>query len=92
MKVTVLIKPSIPPVQRSVIQDAVGQALSARVVGGGTWLDEDGGESDFTIAVADGQPIDQIISGCREIVELFEFPELTDIQLQAADLTFSLVA
>ncbi|MFT4975157.1 MAG: hypothetical protein ACI8S6_001044 [Myxococcota bacterium] len=92
MNVTILIKPPISPNQRDAIEDAVGRALRARVVGGGTWLDEDGGESDLTVRVASNHPLDQIIDNCREVVELFSFSTPTTVRLQAADLTFSLVA
>lgn len=92
MNVTILIKPSISPLQRHVIEDAVGSALSARVVGGGTWLDDDGGESDFTLHIPNNRPLDGVISGCQQIIELFSFSTPTTVRLQAADLTFSLVA
>ena len=92
MHVTIFIKPPVPATQREEIENAVGKALSARIVGGGMWIDDGGNESDLTVAVPDGQPIGEIIDGCREVIELFSLDTPTSVRLQAADLTFSLVA
>ena len=92
MHVTIFIKPPVPDAQREDMEHAVEKALSARIVGGGMWIDDDGSESDLTVVVPDGQPIGQIIDSCREVIELYSREPPTSVRLQAADLTFSLVA
>ena len=92
MYVTIFIKPPVPATQREEIETAVSKALSARIVGGGLWVDDSGHESDLTVAVPDGRPIGAIINSCREVIELFALDAPTSVRLQAADLTFSLVA
>lgn len=92
MHVTIFIKPPVPDTQREEIESAVGEALSARIVGGGMWIDDAGSESDLTVAVPDGQSIGKIIDSCRGVIELFSLDAPTSVRLQAADLTFSLVA
>jgi hypothetical protein len=56
------------------------------------WIDDAGSESDLTVAVPDGQSIGKIIDSCRGVIELFSLDAPTSVRLQAADLTFSLVA
>ena len=79
MHVTIFIKPPIPATQREDIENAVGKALSARIVGGGLWVDDSGNESDLTVAVPDGRPIGAVIDSCREVIELFALDAPTSV-------------
>ena len=92
MHVTLFIQPPVPDTQRKEIERAVEKALSARIVGGGLWTDDERSESDLTVVVPDGRSIGEIIDSCRRVIARVSLAAPTSVRLQAAELHFSLVA
>ena len=89
MNVSVFIRPSLSPMDRGVIEDAVADALGEGVefVGGGTFFGDGGGESDFTLEVPADRMETEVIETCRATLLGFVFTLPTELRLVIGEQT-----
>ncbi len=87
MELSFTITPSISPMDRGVIEDALGEGVE--FLGGGTWMGPGPGQSDFSLEVPPGDA-EAVAARCREAVACFSFSQPTRIALSIGEASFEL--